>query len=218
MHIYYRISSYLSMHKNPFSDDKNEINLKCLNSFLNSIGGCDKLITFITNGLDKDWCDKHLKPYGTVIEGNIGNEETFWEQLDLTCTLHNEEKVMFVEDDYLWRPNTLQQIEDALDTLPIIFPYDHPGHHTEERFKNQAKRITMVNGFTYHDVPSNTLTFATKAYVIKQNYEKIKTFGVRDHEMWQSLGIDMWSPNYSICSHLVENILSSNVKWEDLWT
>lgn len=193
-------------------NNKYEIVEKCLNSFLNARDN-DCKITFLADSMEPEWVEKRLKPYGEVIIPHTGNVETFTEQIDLVCQLGNEEKVMVVEDDYLWRPNTLKQIENALDELPIIFPYNHPGHHTEPRFRDQAKRIRLINGFTYHDVPSNTLTFATKAYVIKQNYEKIRSFGVRDHELWQSLGIDMWSPDLSISSHMVEGLLAPNHKW-----
>lgn len=213
MLVFYRLSPYLSTHPNPLGANKYEILEKCLNTFLNS-RDTDCKITFLADSIDPEWTEKRLRPYGEVIIPQTGNIETFTEQLDLVCQLGNEEKVMIVEDDYLWRPNTLKQIEDALDELPIIFPYNHPGHHTEPRFKDQPKRIRLINGFTYHDVPSNTLTFATKAYVIKQNYEKIRPFGVRDHELWQSLGIDMWSPDLSISTHLVEGLLAPNVQWQ----
>lgn len=213
MQVLYRISPFNSTHPSPMGNNKYENNEKCLNSFLNANDNNSKII-FLADSLDPEWVEKRLKPYGEVIIPQSGNVETFTEQLDLICNMGNEDKVMVVEDDYLWRPNTLKQIEDALDELPIIFPYNHPGHHTEPRFKDQPKRIRLINGFTYHDVPSNTLTFATKAYVIKQNYEKIRPFGVRDHELWQSLGIDMWSPDLSISTHLVEGLLAPNVQWQ----
>jgi hypothetical protein len=197
------------MHPNPLGRDKYVIVEKCLESFLKA-KDTDCQITFLADSMDPEWVEKKLRPHGEVLIPHRGNEETFWKQLDLVCNMGNEEKVMVVEDDYLWRPNTLKQIEEALDTLPVVFPYDHPAHHTEERFKDKPKRIRFVNGFTYHDVPSNTLTFATKAYVIKQNYEKIKTFGVRDHELWQSLGVDLWAPNYGIAEHLVIGLESPN--------
>jgi len=197
------------MHPNPLGKDKYVIVEKCLESFLKA-KDTDCKITFLADSMDPEWVEKRLRPYGEVLIPHQGNEETFWEQLDLTCGLGNEEKVMLVEDDYLWRPNTLKQIEDALDELTVIFPYNHPGHHTEDRFKNDPKLIRLVNGFTYHQVPSNTLTFATKAYVIKQNQEKIKTYGVRDHPMWQALGVDMWAPDYSISEHCVIGLEAPN--------
>lgn len=209
LNIFYRLSPYLSTHPNPLGTDKYVIVEKCLNSFLNA-RDTDCKITFLADSMDHEWVEKHLRPYGQILIPHTGNVETFTEQLDLVCGLGNEEKVMVVEDDYLWRPNTLKQIEEALDELPIIFPYNHPGHHTEPRFKDQAKRIRLINGFTYHDVPSNTLTFATKAYVIKQNYDKIRPFGVRDHELWQSLDIDKWSPDMSIAQHEVIGLEAPN--------
>lgn len=215
LNVFYRLSPYLSTHPSQLGNNKYVIVEKCLNSFLNA-RDCDCKITFLADSMDSEWVDKHLRPYGKVIIPHTGNVETFTEQLDLVCQLGNEDKILVCEDDYLWRPNTLNQLAVALDTLPIIFPYNHPGHHTEPRFRDQAKRIRLVEGFTYHEVPSNTLTFATKAYVIKQNYEKIRSYETRDDPMWQALDINKWAPDLSIAEHQVIGLEAPNFKFANV--
>lgn len=215
LNVFYRLSRYLSTHPNPMGRDKYVIVEKCLDSFLRA-KDTDCKITFLADSMDPEWVESKLRPHGEILIPHSGNRETFWKQLDLACETHDNEKIMFVEDDYLWRPNTLKQIEDALDSLTIIFPYDHPGHHTEDRFRDQPKKTRLINGFTYHEVPSNTLTFATKAWVIKQNHEKIRPLEVRDHQIWQAIGLDMWAPSYSIAEHQVIGLEAPNFKFANL--
>ena len=209
MKIFYRVSPYLSTHPNPMGTDKHEILDRCLASFLGAFPSDKFDITFIVDGLPLN----NFAKYGKAIFAGPGNAETFHAQLDEIAKLPNEEKVFIVEDDYLWTKDA-SEIVNALDVFELVSPYDHPGHYIEERFKNQAKRIRLHNGHTYRDAPSNTLTFATHAYVIKQNLELIKTFGIRDHELFQSLGIDMWIPVPSFATHLVDGLLAPNVDWE----
>lgn len=207
--VFYRISSYLSVNPNPLGNDKNIILEKCLDSFLKA-GQSDT--TFIVDSLSEEWITK-LKKLGNVLLSDSGNVETFHKQLDEVCKLPNEEKVLLLEDDYLWRPDTLKDLENGLDKLDLISPYDHPGHYREERFIDTPKIIKEVNGVVYREAPSNTLTFACKAWVIKQNLALIKSFEVRDSEMFQALPIRMFVPIYSFSTHMVTGLLSPNIQW-----
>lgn len=208
MKVFYRISPYLSSNPNPLGKDKNVINFKCLMSFLEANKGFAQL-NFIVDSLDEAWVNDYLKPYGEVIYGHHGNVETFHDQLDEVCKLPNEEIVFLVEDDYMWRPESLKTINRAVEELLLVSPYDHPGHYLEDRFKFQPKQMRMIENQVYRQAPSNTLTFATKAFVIKQNIELIKKFGIRDHDMFTELGIDLWVPVPSIATHMVKGLISA---------
>lgn len=210
MKIFYRVSPFLSIHKNPLGQSKEYILEQCLKSFLFQFHNFD--ITFILDH-PTDHMRNLFKIHGNIIETNLDNIGTFHKQLDLVAQLPNEEKVMLVEDDYLWADGAAE-IVNALDEFEIVFPYDHPGHYIEDRFRYAPKRIVLHNGHTYRDAPSNTLTFATYAYVIKQNLEKIKTFDVRDHELFQALPQDKWCAIPAFATHLVEGLLSPNVDWK----
>lgn len=212
MLIFYRVSPFLSSNPNPMGNDKFNIIKTCFESFKKANNGSKVVV--IADGFTEEG-KKLFAPY-EVIEGNHGNVETFHQQLNLVCNLPNEDKVFLVEDDYLWIEGAVASLERALDELEIVSPYDHPGHYLEERFKYEPKRMVLIEDQTYRTCPSNTLTFATRAYIIKQNVEFIKSFGIRDHDLFQSLGIDMWCSVPSLATHLVTGLLAPNRKW--LWT
>lgn len=210
MHVLYRVSPYLSTHPSPLGNNKLEITKTCFESFNRAVD-TDIDLTIIADNLPPEYL--HIFEGQRVIPGNGGNIKTFHQQLDIVCTLPNEDKVLLAEDDYLWMPNSLKTIERSLDEFEIMSPYDHPGHYLEERFKNQPKRIRLIDNQTYRDAPSNTLTFACRAYVIKQNIDLIKSFGVRDHEMFQALGKDLWVACPALATHTVVGLLSPNRDW-----
>jgi hypothetical protein len=204
--IVYRTCPYLSSNPNPLGVDKNFIIKTCFESFKKGSSGFE--VKIINDSVDGSIFEGY-----EIIQGKVGNIESFHQQLDIACQLDNHEKVMLVEDDYLWVEGAAAKIERALDELDIISPYDHPGHYREERFKHNPKRMVLIDDQTYRECPSNTLTFATKAYVIKQNIDLIKSFGIRDHELFSSLPHDMYCPVPSLATHLVEGLLAPNVCW-----
>lgn len=210
MRVLYRVSPYLSSHPNPLGKDKLSIVKACFESFKRAID-TDITLTIIADNLPPEYLTV-FDGY-TVIPGNHGNIETFHQQLDLVCTLPNEDKVLLAEDDYIWAPNSLSKIKRSLDEFELMSPYDHPGHYIEERFKNQPRRLRLIDGQVYRDAPSNTLTFACRAYVIKQNIYLIKSFGVRDHELFQTLAKDLWLPVPSLATHTVEGLLAPGRDW-----
>lgn len=191
-------------------NDKFSIVKACFESFKRAID-TDIDLTIIGDNLSSKYLE--LFEGYTVIPGKGGNIETFHQQLDIVCTLPNEEKVFLVEDDYLWVPNSMSVIKRSLDEFEIMSPYDHPGHYIEERFKNEPKRLRLIDNQVYRDAPSNTLTFACRAYVIKQNVDLIKSFGIRDHEMFQELAKDLWVPVPSLATHMVEGLLAPCRDW-----
>lgn len=209
MKIYYRVSPFLSSHPNPLGRDKKHIVYTCFKSFQEALG--DQDVSIVADSMPTDWYEL-FRGYN-IIKSPSGNVQSFHKQIDLVCKLPNEEKIMLVEDDYLWLPDSINKIEEALDSLELISPYDHPGHYTEERFQT-PKLMKLINGHTYREAPSNTLTFATHAYLIKQNQILIKSYGTRDHEMFESLRTKMFVPVPSFSTHLVEGLLAPNINWD----
>ena len=214
MKVYYRVSDKLSSNPNPLGKNKQEIIVTCMSSFLRT--GVDRNeITIIHDGGDvPDIDDWRIKSEKVIYTKKTGLVESLNCALDEVCKLPNEENVFLVEDDYLWIPDCLPLIERALDTLPLISPYDHPGHYMEDRFKNQPKKMVLIENQTYRQAPSNTHTFACKAWVVKQNVELIKSFGMRDHDMFTALGIDLYVPVPSFATHLVTGLLAPNIQWK----
>lgn len=209
MNIFYRASPFLSTHPNPLGNDKYQILKTCWQSFIKSAN--EHKITILNDSLYPNWLDI-FKGYEVIDVSGLGNVGTFHKQLDLVANLANEDKVMLVEDDYLWVEGAVDILEGSLDKLELVSPYDHPGHYTEERF-NTPKLMKLINNHTYREAPSNTLTFACRAYVIKQNLDLIKSFGVRDHEMFEALPIKMFVSCPALATHLVEKLMSPNIDW-----
>lgn len=209
MKIFYRVSPYLSTNPNPLGRDKKHIVYTCFKSFQKALTGQE--VTIIADNIPTDWYGL-FKGYH-VDHSPAGNVQTFHRQLDHVLKLPNEEKVALVEDDYLWVPESFGLIERALDEIDLLSPYDHPGHYIEERFKHQAKRMVLIDNQTWRDAPSNTLTFATHAWLVKQSADMIKSMGVQDHKLFMSLEQDMFVPVPSLATHLVEGLLAPNRTW-----
>lgn len=153
---------------------------------------------------------EELFPKATIVEASSsGNVATFHEQIDFACSL--DDVVLLLEDDYLWRPDTLPALEDACWELDFVSPYDHPGHYTEERFAGDYHHY-FINNYVFRNAPSNTLTFACHSSKIINNISKFKSYGVADHEMWTDIG-NMYVPHASFATHMVEGLLAPNFEW-----
>lgn len=213
MNIIYRICPHASSNKPPiYKEDKLKLAEICLDSFLNAVCSKDK-ITFLSDGMPIEWFSK-LSMYGDVIDcTGLGNVGTFRTQIELG---KNMDKVLFCEDDYLWRPNTVRELEKAVVELPFVSPYDHPGHYTEPRFDHKYE-CKLINNIVYRSSPSNTLTFATTGKVLTALWPRMLSFGINDHEMFNSLsemGWGIWNPTYSFATHMVDGLLAPNIDWQ----
>lgn len=210
MKIYYRASANLSSHPNPLGKDKYQIITKCFDSFKQSL--TDQELTIIADHMPKEWLE--IFEGFPIVETQLGNVGTFHWQLETVSNLEPDEKVFLVEDDYLWTDDAIYKIELALDELDLVSPYDHPGHYTEPRFKDQPKKMVLVGNHTYREAPSNTLTFATKAGLVRSSLDLMKSYGISDHPMFQALGAQMYVPVPSLATHMVEGLLAPNVEWD----
>ena len=207
MQILYRACPINSPNPPPVhAKNKYELIKMCLDSFMKAIDG--HKITFILDKMHEDWLPL-FEGKGEIIRTNDGNVGTFHKQLELARKM---DKVFFVEDDYFWRPGTVKLIEDALDELDIISPYDHPSHYTEERFDKKYE-TRLINNHVYRTAPSNTLTFATHGRFINEYWPKWIGAGIADHELFQSLPLKIWNPTNSYATHMVKGLLAPNIEW-----
>ena len=218
MKVFYRCYPGLSSHSNPLGTEKKAIFDECLKSFLSADTENKVEITFVSDGVPDDWFDIPALFHPKIIhppEHSFTGMKSLYSSLSFTIDeigkLEDNDKVLICEDDYLWLPDTLGKLERALDVMPMISPYDHPGHYTEERFKNQPKKMVLFENHTFRSAPSNTHTFAAPAWVFKKHGEMIKTMG--DHEFFTKVGIDLYVPVPSFATHCVEGLMAPNVKW-----
>lgn len=207
MKVILRISSFNSKNPSPyFPDDKFGRIRMCFDSL--KMAGAEDITVLADTAEDYKI---HFNGYEWINLTGYGNWGTYREQLKLA---EKYDKVLLCEDDYLWRPNTIKQAEDFLDVHQLLFPYDHPGHYREGRF-SLPWSLCEVKGHTYRQCPSNTLTFFTKGKTIKNNIEVFAGYGTFDHELFTALRerFPIWTPCYSMATHLVSDLLAPNVDW-----
>jgi len=145
-----------------------------------------------------------------------GNKGTFYRQLDIASGL--EGKVFFLEDDYYFLPEAGKAIDEALDSLAFLTPYDHPGYYTEEghRYKREVR---IAGNRHWQTVKDTTLTFATHANLVKHEIETMKFFGWVDVKLWAELSKrhQLWSPIPSLATHMETPYLSPVIDWQSRW-
>lgn len=217
MKILYRVCATLS-DKQPAVDwDKYTMIKKCFESLMIA-GAKPEDVTVLYDRLPKPWLEELFPKAVEKVPGPAGNVPSFHNQLKLASMY--EGKVLLLEDDYIWRPDTIRHLERALDELEFVSPYDHPRYYVEDRFPKEFE-LRLIDGLVYRDSPSNTLTFASTGKKITEHLETMFTYydGDQpiDHEMWQELalaGDRIWNPTYSFATHLVGGLLAPNVEWD----
>lgn len=211
MKIIYRISPFKP--DNPavvFPKDKWALVEFSHNSFLKA-GGDKYQITYILDSCP-DWSD-YFRKYGHILQITSHNKNTsLLTAYDLSFGLNDD--ILFVEDDYLWRPDTIPVLEEAVKQLGVLSPYDHPAHYIEERFDKHYE-TKLINNHVYRTCPSNTHTFSIRQDILRENIDMMKKYGVQDHEMFTQLNKTnpLWCPSYSFATHLASGCIAPNVDW-----
>lgn len=213
MIVYYRMCSIPSTNRPPiFADDKLALNKLCLRSFARAFRSVSPKVVFIN-----DHCGREYEEMINMIVPfekeqyftNCGIDGTCRMQYDL-YDRNDDDKVLFLECDYLFAADG-QEIIDALDTLEVLSPYDHPDKYRAE----PEGKYQIVNGRHYKHTISTTSTFAcTKRYFTK-NREVLQKYGYIDHERWVELG-GVWTPIPAIATHMVEKYLSPHIDWRSM--
>jgi hypothetical protein len=147
--------------------------------------------------------------FGSWDEGNIG---TFHNQLDLA--VKDGGKVLLLEDDYFFLPGAEYIIENALDKLEFLTPYDHPGYYTED-IHNYKREIIVAGGHHWQTITSTTLTFATTSKALENVIETMKKYGWQDHNMWLEITKNhkLYSPIPSLATHMESPYLAPAINW-----
>lgn len=215
MNIIYRISPFKP--DNPaiyYPDDKYKMVKMCHKSFIMATGGWKMYpATYLLDSCD--W-NKDFEKYGKVVNIDCKNKNTsLLTAYDIAAS--KDDDILFVEDDYLWRPDTIPLFANVLKELKVMSPYDHPAHYIEERFKGYDFAPQIIGGNVYRKCPSNTHTFGVTKEVLKENIDMFKNYGVQDHALFTELNKthQMWCPTYSFATHLATGCTAPNVNWID---
>jgi hypothetical protein len=154
----------------------------------------------------------------------IGNLPSFGKQIDLLLQQKSSDYVFFAEDDYVYRPNQLEQAVLFLKTNKVDFitPYDHLDSyvlpiHTFNRFE-----ITSAFGLHWRTAASTCLTFLTKKQTLKETESVFRSYckGNWDSSLWFALTkFNVLNPIMIVRLFLIDKFLFKTVvlSWVKTW-
>jgi hypothetical protein len=204
-----RITPHLSPSKPPeWFKDKFELTKVCLASFIGA-GKSNK--TFLLDDCPKEYAS-YFRKFGNIHEGVWGKKVSLYKAYEYAQKNYTG-NILFLEDDYLWRPHTLDIVEQGLMAFGFVSPYDHVGNYGD----GIAKTI-VVGNTTWRLCSDNTHTFAVRSDIFQKNIEDFY-YGLHDWQMYHKLaehGIKGYTPMYSIATHLVDGLLAYNTQWVDI--
>lgn len=224
MKVFYRLCPLTNPNKLRPIRGKIPLIKACFNSFKEAFKDVKPAVHFILDN-PTDELYYFLKgecPFDYVIEEHEhstmegGNQATYFRQLDLAS--QTEDKVFLLEDDYFFLSMAGKVIENALDTLDIVTPYDHPQYYVEQPHLDFNRQIRLVDNHHFSTTPDTTLTFATTGKIIKENIELFKSHSFWDAHMWREIrektDLKLWYPIPSLATHMESDFLSPSINWE----
>lgn len=199
MDIIIRISPKLSATANDFETDKERLVKTCFKSLY--LAGGDNNFYFI---LDNCSWSKYFKKYGEVFEVNLGNKRGTIELMYQIALKGNQDTILFLEDDYLWREGAkLENLEEACKHFGVVTPYDHPDHYNGI---NKSFLLEVFGNEIWRYSVTTTHTFAVRRNIFIDHFEDFN-YGNHDWIMWTKLqiaGVHLWSPINSYATHLAK--------------
>jgi len=131
----------------------------------------DSTYTFITNNYDRT----------KVFRISLGNSKSFMHTVDYAIAKFTPtDKVYFAEDDYIYKENAAQIIEEGLDIADYTSGYDHPDKYMNYKdggpnpfIENggEITRVLLTEHIHWKFTNSCCMTFATTVKVIKEDYD-----------------------------------------------
>lgn len=192
----------------PFFTDKFTLVNACHLSFF-SAGDCDR--HYFLDNCPVEW-DKHFEFAGTVHRGIWGKLESLHNVFDFARNLSGD--LLFLEDDYLWRPGTLPTLVEGLDRFGMVSPYDHPDFYHKEGIT--CTEVYRLGDHLWRWCPTNTHTFAVRSDILREHFDAFRNNNLHDWQMFTELqieGVRLYTPLLSLATHLVEGKLALGVDW-----
>jgi hypothetical protein len=241
MQFLYRISN------NSYNKEKLEIATKqyCFLNFLDHLYTSDDQLLVIADNVNpalKNFLERALPKGATLMEVNTGsNGASFRLQLELAKAYDDEQIVMLHEDDYLYRPHpqdtanhkhNRRALLEALEKASYVSLYDHPDKylpaaHGGNPFVSadgfEDAKLFMTPSSHWKLTNSTTLTFATRAKVIKEDHAVWLKYVSGDHPYdfnsfleLRGLGRTIATPIPGLASNTETRWLSPFFPWESL--
>ncbi len=215
MIVYYRMTDIQSTHKPPiYVDNKFRLNEFCLMSFVDAYKDARPKVIFL--------CDYCPKEYKQMIDKIVPfPKEIYFTEAGINGTAVKqfmmaeeavEDILFFQECDYIYIKNIGRKMEQAINALGMVSPYDHPNHYTEQEMFN----IRVIGDTHYRTTANNTMTWGIRSDIFKDHSDIFKKYGYLDKENWVEMkreGHELWVPIPSFATHMFKDELAPCVDW-----
>jgi hypothetical protein len=127
-----------------------------------------------------------------------------------------DDDILFLEDDYLWRPNTIPSLIQALPKFGLVSPYDHPDFYSPD--EPTATQIYKIGNVLWRKCPTNTHTFFVRKDILKKHFDIIGA-NQFDWLMYTRLavkGVPCFCPVPSFATHLNTGHIALGIDWKSL--
>jgi hypothetical protein len=183
MKIVYRISDGGNNKIKPdYVNDKERMFLHFLNRFNGS-----EIYVFTDNVKDETYAKimNHVNNHEnksniTLSRISLGNSKSFLHCVDFAIKHFNDtDKIYFAEDDYIYKQNAADVIEDGLNIADYVSGYDHPDKYINYKdggpnpfIENGGEQTRVLLSKKHHWKITNSccMTFATTVKTIKEDY------------------------------------------------
>jgi hypothetical protein len=176
MKVIYRISDWGNIKEKPDYVTKTGIFYHFYRTFKNYD------IIVIADNINDDTYNfllKYLNPQ-QIIKTQLGNSPSLLFALQLAINnFHDEDKIYFAEDDYIYTPEAPSIINEGLDISEYCSGYDHPDKYinTLEGGNNkyiinggELSRVIISQNKHWKKTNSLTMTFAAKIKTLKKDF------------------------------------------------
>mgnify|MGYP001016253045 CR=1 FL=1 len=182
--------------------------VKACNESLIRAGECERL--YLLDNCPPEWLT-YFEQFGRAFPGVWGKKESLWEAYRVAST--QNQNILFLEDDYLWRPGTLDQLDLAIEHFGCASPYDHPDQYSDDK---EVAEVYRFNNQLWRHCLTNTHTFGVRHEIFNEHLDAFY-YGLHDWQMWFKLkteGVKLYTPLNSFATHLATGHLAVGVDWE----
>jgi hypothetical protein len=178
LNVFYRISDK--------GEEKRKLeiinNRSCLKNFMNEFPS--DIIEVIADNVEDstiEWLNT-IK-FKRVHRTSLGNSGSFWFAFRLALGLSDNQYAYFVENDYIHRPGAMKALLEGLEISDYVTLYDHPdkylnGINPKVKSNSERSRVFLTDSSHWKITNSTTMTFASKASILRKDRFIFKLFTV----------------------------------------